>query len=1151
MMAPDGSFVASFSSLSVESSEASDYTIRVIANGPSANVFWPSSSSTNDDGEEISTPTHLEGCCAEPSIFNAASSKFPLLDQSLTSLLTLTLSVGLYKKGVVEGDGGDNVEGEAGEAVLVGNASFPLSRMVSSEPDVVTADLVFLPVANNTEVDDNGDSGESGENGESPAVNEESTIARIGSCKLTVYLDDALSDAMLGGAKLTVYDVSVTSLPPAWKMLPPFDPSTSSAEEHHEMIEAEVEKKSQMYFGVLEGSEGALPSVEFGEGTWNYQRLEDGEAVEVQKSENDIEEEKQRLVAEHEEAKKINSEGDGEEKDGDEKKGEEGEGEFVPEVSTTKMVPTPNGQWSIQFQKPNLDGVFLSSHSISKLNSLVDSGGKISLTITRTGTTSKFGSGDAPAEEEVKKDDKKKKGKKDASAEADDDGEKPWVVTTELDLEALMPRGVRTARLTSSTDKGFTIKEENPALAEESEHLSQMAAVVKVAVTPSLRLLEETEITPSMGMGHVVGMRQWKPKKKPRDVAGELRNEIASIANSLSDDMRGNLSTKPFFERVQQSGDYHRFLECLRPAVQRAAHSRFREAPKDANLAAYRSELFTALCTQLNTVLVDKFTENEAVDNELFPEPAASFAVEFEKFAQKAKELVVEHKMEEAMTQHEGRVAVAKKAFATGENRGRDMLATAWNDMAKFCLTSKLDNSVDRALECIKQSAAVKQLSSDMQILNSLILLDKNVFDQCEESLMKALDNCNEDEKASVHASFCCLHDAINDLEKSTFDKDKESLRARGLPMATFAPRDLTRCKLAKKSLIAAAESVTTATPPRRRAVAALLEAVEVMILYNLPNAASRALNLAKKCEGTAIGKEKERNVEEVNVRVLSSKRLRLDSGLSQWKENVSEAIELAKKSCELDGDEPLNHIQLGRVLIMDNNLVEAAVSYENAVELTGDDTEVDVYLTLSRLHLQVGNYERGVEVAFKITRKFKSALAWRFAGECSFKMGEISAAENALQESLRIDSFSASAWANLALVAVAESEKDPMRKGEASDATEQAIKHDLNDSVLLRELGVAFNELGDFQAAEFMLRRSLVLVKSSHTKKVLAMVLNAREEFGLALAEYTELLEGNSFDSDERREIFTMCLKIFDQIGNVKRRERQQFVEKWGGEWM
>ena len=186
------------------------------------------------------------------------------------------------------------------------------------------------------------------------------------------------------------------------------------------------------------------------------------------------------------------------------------------------------------------------------------------------------------------------------------------------------------------------------------------------------------------------------------------------------------------------------------------------------------------------------------------------------------------------------------------------------------------------------------------------------------------------------------------------------------------------------------------------------------------------------------------------------------------------------------------------------------------------------------------------------VTKRFGSALAWRLAGVCSLKSGDLFGAEHALQESLRIDSFSAEAWASLALVAVSESENDSVRQGEAKDAAKQAIRHNLSDAVLLRELGVAFNQLGDFETAEFMLRRSLVLAKSSHTKKVLGMVLSAKNEFTLALKEYSDLLENDdgTFDLDERKEIFAMCVKIYDQIGNAKRRERLQFVEKWGTEW-
>ena len=1195
-------FATTLEKLEVNQAESSaGYFVHLACDGQNAAKFWPA----NDDG----TLQFVEGLkTTEP--FHAKSTPFPCNDAAVTELLTTRLLINLYKQKP------DGSEEENPEPTLVGVASFPLSKIVSPEPDVVAVTLAFMSPPStstpNAEVD------------VAQLADNEEVIKKVGSVSLQVFADDNLSDQMLGGLKLSVYDATVANLPAEWKLNPSFDPNFSTAKAHHSFIETELEKKTQTFTAIFEGSvnddNNTLPSFSLGEAVWKYERLEDGEAFEIPMTEDEMEAEKQSQITAHEQKKQQAEEAaaaaaaaaaatEEEGKHGDEKKDEgeskgedavEGEAhsnaratwqtnimsfhvllasapteEFIPNVPTTKFVPTPRAEWSLKFKEPNLSGVFISSTAVSSFNALINSDdGSIKIKLVRTGETTSYEDASAEVEDpaDAKKGEKKvaKKGKAEESAA----GEPIWIVRGSLDLSRLSIPAARTAPLVTKKvtvsdgdqdqnqdqDADEETKESRASLLSSRQNSidsSNLQITVKVALSGVLRAAERSVVTPAMGMGHVVGLRQWKPKKKPRDVAGELRSEIKAIADQLSNEMQNTTTGKEtdFFENIQTSGLYHAFLEKLRPAVQRAAHSRFREAPADGNLAAYRSELFTALASQLNTVLIDNFTDNEAVDNDLFPEPAASFAIEFDKIAMKAEECFVEGRIEEAMIQHESRVSVAKKAEATGDEKGKSMLSEAWNDFSKFCLVSKLPGSVDRALECIKQSNAILPLGVDMQILNALILLNVCVFDECEKTLEAAYLSCTQSQNSSlttVHAAFCCLHDAMNELEKKVFNEDRESLRTRGLPMATFAKRDLTRCKKAKASLEAASSCCveTSSPPPRRAGVVAMLDVVEITTTFNLHNASQRALDIAQRCEDLASRKDTERSTA-VDISVLASRRQRLESSQAIWTGSGKEAVEFALKSTELNSADSSNFIALGAAQANNANQLDAAAAYEKAMAIMGDGATLSVYLTLSILQQSLGNFERSMQVAFRATKTFGSALAWKLAGVALLKMEKLDDSKHALQESLRVDSLSASAWASLALVAVSGGEGT---QAEAVLAAKQAICHDINDASLLRELGVAFNDVGDFELAEFMLRRSLVLQKSSHTRRVLGMVLNAQSQYEMALEEYIKLLDDNYFDNDEegvfsKEEmvgVYKICVGLFEQIGNLKRREKLQFLEKF-----
>ncbi|GMH77722.1 hypothetical protein TrST_g7572 [Triparma strigata] len=1096
------------------------YHVTVHVSGQ-ASEFWPKQ---GEEGE-VAAPVAVKFAgLQETDAFSCSTLPVPCDDGSVSKFLSSFVVVELVETP------------EGGEPKVVSTAELPLSKVAGD--DEVTASLSFKD--------------------------------GWGTVDVRAQPEDELADHMLGGVQVSIYDVVVSSLPEEFKIVPPFDAATMTAEDYHATVKALVTPPAptvedgaepvpapapSQAFSVTLNATDTSPALNLGFATWTYTPTEDGPPVEVPLTEEEIEKLKADAIEEHEKEKaelkrlKEEEEAEDEGKDDEEKKGGEDEKEeeepepFVPDVPTSRFVPTPTANWTLEYtvgkgSKAISGGAFFLS-AASKEKFLSDPQ-PISLALSRNGTSTKYDDEAAGEPEAPAADAKKKKGgKKDAKAAAGDDdaaGEPEFVLKGSLNTIGLTSPGQQLVHL--NADLQYEGEDE---VREKSVSSAVPQAAFKVFVSSPLRDFEDSKLAVEHGMGEVVGMRQWKPKEKPRDIAGELRSELENIVFALAGEMKG-LSDTELFEKVQTSGVFYDMKEKLRPAVQLAAHSRFRKAPEgEEGKEAYRSELFTALATQLNTVLINKFTKNTAVDSALFPTPADSFAKDFEMFGMRAEECVVSGRMDIAMARHEDRVALAIKASKTGEPEGMQMLSDAYDSMAKFCLISGIPGARDRALECIKLSAKVSPLSFELQLVNALTLLDFEMYDLAEESFNAALEIAQGPAKATVYAGMCVLNDAINELEKKTYDDDKESLRLRGLPMVTFPDRDLTRCAKAKDSLIKASSCVENA-PARRGGLVAMLSVVEIMIDLNLSVAAQRALEIATKCENLAAKKEVERDLEAVDVAATYGLRNRLDACLALYNGDSEAALAFAQKSLEYDKT-GRNYEILGKA----SRGAFAVSAYELSLEAFGDAAPLRIFLKLALLLIEQQTetaLTRAKVISLKATAKFGSSMAWRLAGITLGELGDKVQAEYLFQESLRINSFDPITWANFALLIL-----DGEGRLEDSVANaKESILHDLDDAFLLRQLGSKLYGKGDLSLAELMLRRSLVLNKASATKKMLGDVLRAQKKEKEAMGFFLALMDDDEFSEDEKCDLYGLI--VSDYRDAKKSKELNEFIRNYGGRY-
>ncbi|RQM20676.1 hypothetical protein B5M09_010355 [Aphanomyces astaci] len=208
-----------------------------------------------------------------------------------------------------------------------------------------------------------------------------------------------------------------------------------------------------------------------------------------------------------------------------------------------------------------------------------------------------------------------------------------------------------------------------------------------------------------------------------------------------------------------------------------------------------------------------------------------------------------------------------------------------------------------------------------------------------------------------------------------------------------------------------------------------------------------------------------------------------------------------------------------GLVASTQNDLAVALASYSQA--LARPDQLNDMYRL--PLYLQLGAL-------------FIHHQQW--VGVVSVRQDDWEGAEMALAEANVLDRTNADVWGYLALVCLNATSP---RLREAEQALEQALRYDLANTTLLRELSNGFVALDKLEVAESLLRRSLLAGDSSLTRKTLADVLAAQNCASTALDQYKKALEGCSSMGD-RAALLARCANLLSMLGRLE--EAKEYLD-------
>lgn len=280
-----------------------------------------------------------------------------------------------------------------------------------------------------------------------------------------------------------------------------------------------------------------------------------------------------------------------------------------------------------------------------------------------------------------------------------------------------------------------------------------------------------------------------------------------------------------------------------------------------------------------------------------------------------------------------------------------------------------------------------------------------------------------------------------------------------------------------------------------------------------------------------------------------------IEAELSLLAGELDQATKLLRDALEIDPSHPFAWLILGKAYLLKENQTETAIEcLQRALEthtlLRNEELRLGLYVHLGLVLLQASQFGNAEAVFLQSCDEFRVASNWLGVGIACLRMEKWDPAHMALAEANRLDSTNPDVLGYLALYALsASSHVTAQEEAEAKRFVAQALRYNLSNPVLLRELSNGFVAIDRLEDAERLLRRSLVCQDSSLTRKTLADVLAAQNCAEDALGQYKQTLEASA-DVLERCALLEECAKLLTTLGRPEeaseyRRMASQFQIK------
>ncbi|KAF0687429.1 Aste57867_20828 [Aphanomyces stellatus] len=248
---------------------------------------------------------------------------------------------------------------------------------------------------------------------------------------------------------------------------------------------------------------------------------------------------------------------------------------------------------------------------------------------------------------------------------------------------------------------------------------------------------------------------------------------------------------------------------------------------------------------------------------------------------------------------------------------------------------------------------------------------------------------------------------------------------------------------------------------------------------------------------------------------------------------NLSQASQWCQDALDQDPTFANGWYLHGVIATRQNALLVALESYGRAlasVDTLAETYHLPLYLQLGALYMHHQQWGPAKSIFLRACHETSVASSWLGVGVVCVRQDDWDGAEMALAEANILDHTNPDVWGYLSLVCLSAT---PARQKEAEQALEQALRYDLSNATLLRELSNGFVALDRLEVAESLLRRSLLTGDSSLTRKTLADVLAAQNCASTALDQYKKALDGCT-SMDDRTTLLGQCADLLSTLGRL-----------------
>ncbi|TMW60368.1 hypothetical protein Poli38472_000410 [Pythium oligandrum] len=639
------------------------------------------------------------------------------------------------------------------------------------------------------------------------------------------------------------------------------------------------------------------------------------------------------------------------------------------------------------------------------------------------------------------------------------------------------------------------------------------------------------------------------------DLRTELRHVVLSVLREYEDQTTNSqqnsgvalLAREDKRQRIifnlNSKGTYHEFKEKLKKRIVPLIRERFAPLDDDDNNAAehegtmngaissgkegessnsrvnakkkeYFAQLFASLMEHVHAILHETFYANatalEKAHADQQPRDEQKITSQLQMLWLQALENEVNGDINKSETKHLDRIAFAEARSldeqAAGKKATTPSLSEVWYDYATFCLRQ---NTFEKAGSALRQCLALDASGVSALLAYGALLCELRDYVTAEEILKNAVA---QSLKSFVEPEHTITGHALLALYYSQSGRDSTG-------------------NLALFELLKAQSRLSDVSndgqPPCLSAIWIFL--ADKTHKWRLRGITQVALGLSDQYH-------KSRDVLTREERVL--KRVIHAEMLSNAGEGDA-AMPLLQEALLVDDTHPLARLVQAKTYLQLESQTQAAIdALTRALDQLNrlQDTErcLSVYVHLGLALLQTSQFSRAKETFLCASEAYATASHWLGVAIACFRLEDADGARLALAGANRLDACNPEIWGYMALVALSRSTPTPLSSQQEANAKRfvaQALRYQLRNPVLLRELSSAFVALDRLEDAEKLLRRVLVYQDSSLTRKTLADVLAAQNCAEDALMAYKRSLD-ECQNVLERAELLEKCAELLVTLG-------------------